>query len=280
MVDARSKWDCPNMQVHALGRAIDKSDTDKFVKLSCKKWDCPYCSEVNRKAWYLHIRKGVEHIGGDWSFLTVTAHKQAHAYEKSLENIIGGWDRLMKRLRREWGDFPYVRIYERHKSGQFHAHLLIGHQVDDVWDSKAWRKAWIAKRMRYEWAYRGIGYTTLKRHAQQSGLGFMVDYSPLFESDESGGLLGIVSYVTKYLTKNVGNPMPKGTRRVQASRHFGSLREWQKQSQTHKWQRKGILLLEDILESPRWEIRDITRNHLVTIDDFETELYYPTDDNL
>lgn len=253
---------CQNFQAHALNR-----DTKQFVRLRCKQWSCEFCAGLNRYIWRKHIASVVRVRGYEnWSLVTVTARAKAHKHGTTLETIIKSWDKLIKRLKRAWGNFEYLRVYEKHESGQFHAHMLINYKPDDATDAKKYQAVGKGRR------YRGQAHKELKRACWGSGLGYICDFSPI----DTDGLEGehainrVAYYVTKYLTKNLAN-VPKGTRRIQPSLGIGKPRGID--GAGGKWEAKLFLYEHDIDELG--VIEDVSRKHLVSYDDFDSIEVYP-----
>jgi hypothetical protein len=255
---------CQNLRLHALSQ-----DRAIFIRLRCKQWGCDYCTSVNRKQWQIHLKNKLPKIGSIWSMITVTARAKAHRFNTTLEAIIKNWDKLMKRLKRLWGNFEYVRVYEKHKSGEFHAHMLVSYQPGDSYSENAY------KQIKGKRRYRGTAHKELKYSSFEVGLGFIVDFSPILHAGIDDYLHQInrtVSYVTKYMTKNLKD-MPKGARRVQTSRKIGSVKEDSKNNDL--WIARHFLYEGDIENLGK--IEDVSRKHTVTFDDFEKLQVYPVD---
>lgn len=265
---------CPNLKQHVVN-----FETKKLIRLRCKSWDCAYCAKFNNFLWRKHLRQYVRDVGYDnWSLLTITARGKAHRNGSTLEAIVKNWDRLMKRLRYLWGKKPYVRVLEMHKSGEFHAHLLIMYMPDDANDEKKYH-AYGKKNQRGEIVkarrYRGIAHKQLKRAAFGSGLGFICDFSPILMTeteDDYHRVNRVVAYITKYLTKGFSEGLPKYTRRIQTSRDIGSP-NFKSRGGYHLI---NYLYIDDI--ATHGAIEDVSRKHLVTFGDFlETDFYPPLD---
>lgn len=263
---------CQNFQAHAF------SPSNKtFIRLRCKKWDCSFCGGLNRYIWRKHLRAYVSVVGFEnWSLVTVTARSKAHKHHTTMQSIIGSWDKLLKRLKRSWGSFDYVRVYERHESGEFHAHMLVRYYPDDVAESGAWRTYGYKDKQGF-WRvgkrYRGKAHGALKRASFGVGLGYICDFSPvLVESteDKEHAINRVVFYITKYMTKTLDN-LPKGTRRIQTSRAIGSPKG--EGDGTQDYSVKFYLSIDDVAE--HGTIVDLTRKHDVSFDDFLEHATYP-----
>lgn len=257
---------CQRLRLHAL--SVDRG---VLIRLRCKQWGCEYCTPVNRKQWQVHLKKKIPPIGNEWSMITVTARPKAHRFGTTLESIISNWDKLLKRLKRAWGEFQYVRVYEKHKSGEFHAHMLLSYLPSDASLETAYKV--IKGKLRY----RGTAHKILKYATWNVGLGFIVDFSPILHigiTDVNHQINRVVSYVTKYMTKSLAD-MPKGTRRIQTSRRIGSVKEDSKNND--EWLARHFVYESDIDHFGK--IEDVTRKYTVTYDDFEENQVYPLDNN-
>ena len=240
-------------------------------------WDCSYCAKYNAYLWRKCLREHIARCGYDgWALVTITARGRAHRNSTTLETIIKNWDRLMKRLFRVWGKKPYMRVYERHITGEFHAHMLIRHLPEDANDAKAYQR--IGKKGKdgeivATKRYRGIAHKQLKRAAFGSGLGFICDFSPVLMDgvkDEAHAANRVVAYITKYLVKGFGGGLPKGTRRIQTSRDIGTPNSGKAGGDYHMIY---YLSIADI--AIQGAIEDVSRKKVVTFDDFLEHDVYP-----
>jgi len=258
---------CQFFKQHALNK-----ERLMLVRLRCKKWDCPYCAQINAYKWRMAIKARIESVGFDgWALLTVTARGKAHRHGTTLQKIMASGDRFFKRLRRAFGNFDYVRVYERHKSGNFHMHILARISPDDIADMRVWRSygrtnddGVIIKETRY----RGMAHILLKKAAFGVGLGYICDFSPIILSgidDENHAINTVVYYVTKYLTKDIQGNFPKGTRRVQASKNFKFNKV--NVNDEGRWEKVLQVYYTDVLKLG--DIRDLTRKRLIDIELFE-----------
>jgi hypothetical protein len=166
-----------------------------------------------------------------------------------------------------FGESLYIRVYERHKSGEFHAHLLIGYIPSDYAKKSVWRK------LKGRVAYRGAAYYQLKAGCVDVGFGEQVDISPVTQDDDDGYKVPanpaiVASYVTKYMSKHMTN-MPKGTRRIQTSSGIGAL---PKSDGLLKFTKRHFLLVDDVLG---YTVYDNNYKRAVTSDDFLDNVTYP-----
>jgi len=189
-------------------------------RLRCKSWQCAYCAKANRKAWGKHLRAVLPRISDNWWFVTVTAHEHTRTAETSLHNIRSNIDRLMKRIKRVWKNVEYVRVYEKHKKGAFHAHFVVSGLSTRVQKHTTpqgivyWRETLSPK---------GVGNlsvrTWTRRTCRSLGMGYMVDVQAL------EGTAKAIGYIIKYLTKASQDFTTRFLRRIQTSRKIGSPRE-------------------------------------------------------
>jgi len=134
-----------------------------------------------------------------------------------VANIRDNLDRLFKRLRRIYERISYVRVYEVHKTGAFHAHLLIAGMSERVTVQKAangvqyFRPRSEGVRAR-SWSIK----TWFKKTARNMGMGYMVDVQELDTHTTA------VRYILKYLTKEGQAFEFKNLRRVQVTTDIGS----------------------------------------------------------
>lgn len=206
-VAERSVARCKNPKAPILF-GYHRTDKKALVhRASCKQWDCPACGARNaRRAIALCINH-INAVGGQWYFVTITAHEKWRGKELSLQNLRRNWHKLRKRMRdQNGGHFDYFRVYEFHKDGSWHMHLITNCELP--FTSRVAPDGRIKHRSNW-----------LKENARSSGLGFMTDYQPL---DNAGFA---AHYVAKYMTKSTENAENwlKGMRRYQTSQGWAKL---------------------------------------------------------
>lgn len=183
-----------------------------FTRAACKSWSCPECSMKNAKTWIAKIINGINEVGGDWYFATVTAHRW-HRGEKSLTNLRTNWQKLRQRMARKARktglEMYYTRIWEHHKDASYHMHIINNVAVNTKW---------------------------LKDNAAACGMGFMA------HSDEIVNAGQVAGYVAKYMLKqgkaDTLRTFPHGARRIECSQN------WPKWSETKSegWYYSGDLM--------------------------------------
>lgn len=197
--------------------------------------------------------------------MTVTAHRRAHKAIKqlaTLNNLQRGikslYDRLRRILVKGTDKLEYVRVYEHHKSGKFHAHFIM-------------RGTFTVQTGEIDKHGNEKGFTRwLKDNCSQVGLGFEASAKPLRSA--IGVHAGtIAAYVTKYMTKSCQDfkLFPKGLRRIQCSSGFGALRI---PDSMFTWGMRPGIFEADVLKH---KITDMNLDRVITTDDFEDSYIYP-----
>jgi len=207
---------------------VDKASA-LFTRLRCKQWSCEFCAKKNQSIWAAFLIDKLPEVADDWRLITLTAHEHLRSAAMSLKNIRENIDRLLKRIRRVFGEIEYVRVYEKHPTSEArHAHLIMSGlspwvAIGASAKHQPMAVAYQNERQRFStWSLK----TWFKKVARECGMGYMVDVS---EAVSHTG--GVVSYVVKYLTKSQQDLGEKGLRHVQTSRGIGS----PKPSSDHTW---------------------------------------------
>jgi len=186
---------CPKTNVPYLIGVNENDKISILTKASCKMWNCEPCAARIARTWIAKIINGTNRLGGEWSFLTVTAHRSFRK-EKSIGNIRNGWkklyNRILEKASQEAEDLHYAKVWEQQADGTFHLHLLVSVCYGTRW---------------------------AKDNAASCGLGFMDEWHTV---DNAGMVAG---YVAKYTLKNAilergGVAWPKGLRRIETSRQW------------------------------------------------------------
>jgi len=206
---------CPHYSLVVWKRPLSGPVT--LVRLRCKSWQCEFCARKNRELWRSHLKKRIGKIGGLWWFITLTAHENTRTPGTSLENLRENLDRLFKRIRRVWGRVDYVRVYETHQTGAFHAHIVmqgLSHRVQKMVakNGQEYFRPASEPKGKGNWSVR----TWFRRSARQIGMGYMVDVQQLQATPV------VVNYITKYMTKDAQAFYVKGLRRIQTSQRIGA----------------------------------------------------------
>lgn len=187
---------CPSLKVPWLSGYKHSEKKIYLMRGSCKRWACPVCGARNGRKWLARILQHINHISNRprWYFLTITAHQKWRGASSSRKNLQRGWKKLYNRMRRKYGVSEYVKVWEFHKDGSFHLHVLIGRKIGKRW---------------------------LKDTSVECGMGYECDSSKV----KNGGQ--IAGYVAKYLLKSFENAdkYAKGMRRIEASRNWHKLED-------------------------------------------------------
>lgn len=249
----------------------DDGDTRKITRLRCKQWSCEYCAIKERDIWRAAIIDSVNRIGGKWSFLTLTLADYVHnlpsrfdRLAKSIEVIRSSWDKLVKRMKRKYGAFEYVRVIESHKDGTLHIHLLASFHHPNI-------------KVVEQPDKKPYGYTRwLKKHVPACGFGYIMDVQNLGETVGEGDWHAgqVAGYVTKYMTKDLEDfddvRRKSRFRKIQTSRGIKKINlesdlDWHVTSRLHV---SG-------LTSGRIDWYDLNLQKTLEIIDFDASGYYP-----
>jgi len=208
---------CPFFSLVAYNQTTPETILMKRVR--CGSWQCSYCARENRRAWAKHLRRRLPQVGDNWWFITLTAHEDYRTPENSLENIRSNIDRFIKRLRRIYGKIEYARVYEVHRKGAFHAHLVMYGLSDRLQKGTArsgseYFRATDVPRGKGNWSIR----TWFRRTSRQFNMGYVVDVQRVH------GLAEVTNYIVKYLTKEAQNFTAKFLHRVQVTQGIGGLK--------------------------------------------------------
>jgi len=186
---------CPRYSATLKSPMDDERKEAMAYRARCKQWDCAYCAEINRKVWRARIMLEVQKQKASWHFWTLTLqgsdHRSDTAY--SLQVWRDSWDKLMKRVKRELGAMRYARVFEGHRDGTLHVHLLADKTYADV------------REIVEDDGRKNYRSETLKRALTALSLGWRHDLKPIVtESAENDGEARNVSaYMVKYLTKGI-----------------------------------------------------------------------------
>ena len=95
----------------------------KVIPVRCKRWSCPHCAIVNRQR-VIMFAKG----GEPTAMMTLTVSTRNYdTPDEAAEDLKRGLVALRKRITRRWPNerMPFIAVFEQHKSGWPHLHLLI-----------------------------------------------------------------------------------------------------------------------------------------------------------
>lgn len=239
----------------------DHTNDMLVARARCKQWSCEYCARVNQVIWRSWIIKRIAELGGKWVFVTITAHEKAHKAGRSIENLRDGWNKLYHRLRRKYTPQKpeYVRVFEKHQSGQFHIHAII--RIDPSEDNKEYKTSPTSRLPQLtRW---------LKSNARECGLGYQCHAVKI--PDNGSGTL-VATYITKYMTKDAQNlgDMPKSLHRIQTSNGIGAVKP---DAPKYGWRLRAGVYKPDVTEHDK--VVDISSGEVIPEYYFKTFLYWP-----
>lgn len=209
---------CKNPKAPILFGENPAEQKSIVVRAYCKQWNCPTCGARNAKQWIAKALHGINEIGGQWYFMTLTVPEYKRGLEKSYETIKKAWPKLRKRIVRLSGKFEYLKVHESHKDGTLHLHFILNAQIPYTAIYKT-RPSIVFDVNLYE--KKELDHYTsawLKDNAHQCGFGYIADYQPLRNNNT-----GTAYYVAKYLTKSIGEAgeqWPKNIRRIETSTNW------------------------------------------------------------
>jgi len=239
-------------------------DTVIMSRIRCKKWSCSHCADKNRAIWRNFLSAKLQRVSSNWWFVTITAHEYDRSAAGSLANLRKGLDNVLKRARRVWEDLQYVRVYEKHKKGAYHAHLIVSelsarvtrkvnrnHTVSSFpANADAGVKTW------------GI-QTWFRRSCRACKLGYMVSVRRLDSEQQA------VRYVVKYMTKDAQQFYARGLRRIQTSTRIGS----PPKKNTGGWTAAQYVWASDM--NPGSNLVDLNTKEVIEWEDMLKRVAYP-----
>jgi len=165
----------------------------RFVRLSCKCWNCEYCGKRKAKRYKLTIAREAERLKLG-RLLTLTLDPKKTPAKYAVREIKTIWARFRSQLRKRYGTSPnYICVMEfQHETKMPHLHVLIDRYIEWEWCRKVWEQA-------------GGGAHVDIRAGKKNAKGFI-------------DLHRVAHYLSKYLTKELMMSAPKGSRRVTTSK--------------------------------------------------------------
>lgn len=199
--------------------------------------------------------------------MTITARHDIREPLQSFISIRTRIDTLMKRLKRAVPDAQYVRVYEAHKKGAFHAHFIVSDLPNRLYAYRVngklrWQMSLGEGEPIHNWAMR----TWLKKTNQAIGLGYIADVRPLDDATNA------LRYVTKYLTKSAQDMPMAYVRRVQTTKLIGGLRS---EGGDSLWQ--SAFRMPTSYLPAGWRLRDMDTSSWLDHDDLASMDGYPPD---
>lgn len=160
------------------------------TRANCDTWSCTECKKRMSQRWSMRASAGVRIMIKDSEkvdFVTLTSHEKLKTFSQCYFVWSKAWNKLHARLNYAHKDehrSQYLLIPERHKDGRMHVHALWNFDVSASW---------------------------LRKSARKCGLGYQCDVKPLIDG------LQAAKYTAKYLSKDLGDDVPKRFRRVRTS---------------------------------------------------------------
>lgn len=104
--------------------------------MRCKRWSCPHCRKINRMKVIHNARRGRPNV---MMTLTVSS-KNYPTPDDAAHDLRRGWVALRKRIGRKFPGLkvPFIAVFEKHKSGWPHMHLLLRMPYVDLKTLRAW----------------------------------------------------------------------------------------------------------------------------------------------
>lgn len=197
-------------------RLID--DRIMVMKADCKTYACPECGKRRQRDHYIRLLHGalrLREAGERVCFVTLTSHRKLRTYEATKKVFPKAWKKLSMRWKREQSKLEYAMVFESHKDGRLHCHMIAICTVSQSW---------------------------LKRAAAECGLGYMVNVQELTDENTRKK----ASYVAKYATKKVGGNSGKN---ITYSRQFPKPNEMDRDAIIEIWRYETKILAEEALET-------------------------------
>lgn len=233
------------------------AEINLVARSRCKMWKCEYCAGVNRRLHQARLMHAVNELGGSWSFNTFTASRYKRGPVRSLQNIRGAWDTLMKRAKRRWGKFQYCRVYEPHADGSWHVHAVFSVIPEPIHKPKINDpRTWYSVDFHKWCSELGIGYIINNQHIRE------------------GQPALVAGYLVKYMTKSVMTARQEEIGRMRRIQYSQGMPELPRNQPLHQWRLKAALWPEDIFNSNRQWV-DVDTGEIITSDVFLESTYYP-----
>lgn len=252
---------CPNINMLAIADTPHDGQRG-FIRLRCKMWTCEYCAKINRAMWRAKLIHHINITQGQWGWFTLTAHRYARGEQKSLNNLRGAWDALIKRMKRKYGKFSYARVYEKHKDGSYHIHAICSFYFNDLRFRKS-RKTGVETSYSH-W---------LQKTAWELGIGMYTHAENVVLGEFHSGY--VASYVTKYIVKlDASTKSELGrVRHIQTSQNW-IIKEFER---SETWQLTHGIYYDDIKGAfdDDYELLDMNLNIIVDEDNFTDTYIYP-----
>lgn len=109
----------------------------RFAPLFCGSWLCKRCAQRKLRQWRAKIMDA-----RPTRWLTLTLDRKLYGTPPfMLKAFKRAFPKLVRAIRKCYGGFEYVAIYERHKNGFPHLHVAFrGTYIPQKWLSRAWKQ--------------------------------------------------------------------------------------------------------------------------------------------
>lgn len=246
---------CPKFS----GLAYSEDDKNyKIAQIGCGQWNCEYCAQKLSSKWRAKIINGINELGGVWTWFTLTAHSKKRGGYASITNLRNAWDTLIKRMKRRFGKFAYVRVFEQHKDGSFHIHAIANFHFLDI-------KIRVSRKDKSETKYS----VWLQKNAKDLKLGLYTHADDIADDKHAGY---VASYTTKYMTKMSGDFIKflGRVRRIQASQN------WPKLPKGDKWHFRQDLSVDAAMaiSAENKTILDVSTGEIIDAKYYSDDVYF------
>jgi len=199
-------------------------ENGEIVTVYCGQWRCKRCARKNAIKWSIRVsqhilameklasdatkRIGVKHERHEFRFWTLTLRPSVKTAQQGYAKLPRLWDNLRKAIQRYYGSplWQYVAFVEAHpkRSAIPHFHVITSLPVPMVKQPRTDKNGKVYMRT-----------LRLKDLAYSCGFGFQAWDVPVLGRRAA-------NYVAKYASKG-SDEIPRGFRRVRASRHWQKL---------------------------------------------------------
>lgn len=264
---------CENFKALAVQKYEGGMDKRIAVRLRCGMWTCEYCAMRNRAIWRAKIIHHIFNTDCDWCWFTITAHRYARGAQKSVANLRGAWDALMKRTKRKFGDFQYVRVYEKHADGSYHIHAIASFNFGDTYIRKSRKKNHTHKKVSVSrW---------LQKNCFELGLGMITHAEDIKKPEFDGEIKPVhAGYVASYITKYVVKLDAQTKNEFGRIRHIQTSQKWLKKPEfasDGSFEFKYGLYYDDMIHAHENGYRFELNGYIPDYEDYENTYIFPSD---
>ena len=206
-----------------------------------------------------------------WYFWTLTLLGKDHTGLKhSIDKWRDTWSKLRKRIIRDLGKLKFVRIFEMHKDGTLHVHMLTDKSYTDCYQVEATDTA----KERTE-------SVKLRQHLIDLDLGYIHDIKRIdTPKKEANGIARNVSaYIVKYMTKdiqsNVRSILKEHGSRLRIVQTSIGWFDKQPDDTVLDWSKSPVFKTEYLAMGQSEQVIDLAKDERITIDDFYDHDFYP-----